>query len=161
MKIGLLSDTHAYLHPNIVEHFNDVDEIWHAGDIGTTEITDTLSSIKKTRVVYGNIDGHEIRKQFPEYTFFTVQQLKILIIHIGGYPPHYNARSMALIEHFQPNLFICGHSHILKVIPDRKRNLLHLNPGACGKQGWHKKKTIMRFEIKMDRIDQLEIIELS
>ncbi len=161
MKIGLLSDTHNYLHPHIFEHFKDVDQIWHAGDIGTIEVLDKLELFKATRAVYGNIDGGDLRKLYPEYQFFTIYNLKVLMIHIGGYPPRYNTRSKELLRRYKPNLFISGHSHILKVVPDEKRNLLHLNPGACGKYGWHKVKTIMRFDVLDDRIDNLEVIELG
>ena len=161
MKIGLLSDTHSYLHPHIFEHFKDVDKIWHAGDIGDIKISDQLMDFKPFRAVYGNIDGAEIRKQHPEVQAFTINNLKVLMIHIGGYPPRYNERSKKFISYHKPDLFISGHSHILKVVPDAKRNLLHLNPGACGKQGWHKVKTIMRFDILDKRVDNLEVIEIG
>ena len=160
VKIGLLSDTHNYLHPNIYEHFKNVDKIWHAGDIGNIAITDELTEFKPLRAVYGNIDGGDIRKHHPEYQVFTIENIKVLMIHIGGYPPRYNDRSKALIDYHKPDLFVCGHSHILKVMPDNKRNLLHLNPGSCGRYGQHKVKTIMRFDILENHIDNLEIIEL-
>lgn len=161
MKVGLLSDTHSFLHPHIFEHFKDVDKIWHAGDIGTMELSDQLQEFKPFRAVYGNIDGADIRKHHPEFQVFTINNLKVLMIHIGGYPPRYNNRSKALVDYHKPDLFITGHSHILKVVPDNKRNLLHLNPGACGKYGWHKVKTIMRFDVLDDRIDNLEVIEIG
>lgn len=161
MKIGLLSDTHSYLHPHIFDHFKNVDKIWHAGDIGTMAVSDRLQDFKPFRAVYGNIDGADIRKHHPEVQVFTINKLKVLMIHIGGYPPRYNERSKALVDFHKPDLFITGHSHILKVVPDAKRNLLHLNPGACGKYGWHKVKTIMRFDVLEDRIDNLEVIEIG
>ena len=161
MNIGLISDTHNYLHPHIFDHFKNVDQIWHAGDIGSLKVIDELEAFKATRVVYGNIDNGQIQNQYPEYQYFKINNVKFLIIHIGGYPPRYNNRSKQLLDYYHPDIFICGHSHILKVVPDEKRNLLHLNPGACGKYGWHKVKTIMRFEILDDKIDKLEVIELS
>ncbi len=161
IKVGLLSDTHNYLHPNIFEHFKHVDKIWHAGDIGNIELSDELQEFKPFRAVYGNIDGTEIRKHHPEYQCFTIENLKVLMIHIGGYPGRYNDRAKELIKMHKPNLFISGHSHILKIMPDAKNNLLHINPGACGKYGWHKVKTIVRFDVDNHRVDNLEVIELS
>lgn len=161
MKIGLLSDTHNYLHPHIFDHFKEVDQIWHAGDIGTIEIIDQLEEFKATRAVYGNIDSGQMQKLYPEYQYFKINNVKFLIIHIGGYPPRYNERSKKLLSYYQPDVFISGHSHILKVVPDEKRNLLHLNPGACGKYGWHKVKTLMRFDVLENKIDNLEVIELK
>ncbi len=161
IRIGLLSDTHSYLHPNIPKHFKAVDEIWHAGDIGNIEVADALEAIKPFKAVYGNIDGHELRSRYPEHLQFKVEGLKVYMTHIGGYPPRYNNLSKPHIKTFLPNLFISGHSHILKVVPDNKLNLLHLNPGACGKQGWHKVKTAMTFEVANAKIDNLKIIELQ
>lgn len=161
MKIGLLSDTHSYLHPHIFEHFKDVDQIWHAGDMGDFKIIDQLEAFKATRAVYGNIDSGEMQKRYPEYQYFKINQVRFLMMHIGGYPPRYNQRSKELLNYYKTDIFICGHSHILKVVPDAKRNLLHLNPGACGKYGWHKVKTIMRFEVLENKIDKLEVIELG
>jgi phosphoesterase, MJ0936 family len=161
MKIGLLSDTHSSLPDAIFHHFAQVDEIWHAGDIGNMEVVHTLQTFKPLRAVYGNIDGHEIRQLFPEDLFFSIEQVKIYMTHIGGYPPNYNARTKAILLQNRPHLFICGHSHILKVIPDNTLQLLHINPGACGLQGWHKVKTLIRFEIAVDRIANLEVIELG
>ena len=161
MKIGLLSDTHNYLHPNIFDHFKNVDQIWHAGDIGNIEIIDQLENFKATRVVHGNIDSGQMQREYSEYQYFKINNLKFLMMHIGGYPPRYNDRSKKLLDYYHPDIFICGHSHILKVIPDNKRNLLHLNPGACGHYGQHKVKTIMRFDVLDDKIDNLEVIELA
>lgn len=160
-RIGLLSDTHSFLHPNLLKHFAHVDEIWHAGDIGNIEVADTLEQLKPLRAVYGNIDGHELRKRYPEHLSFEIEGLNVYMTHIGGYPPNYNNNSRAYIKRLHPHLFISGHSHILKVMPDNKQNLLHLNPGACGKQGWHKVKTAMTFEIANAKIDKLKIIELQ
>ncbi|MEZ5047014.1 MAG: metallophosphoesterase family protein [Chitinophagaceae bacterium] len=158
-KIGLLSDTHSILPEQVFTHFKDVDEIWHAGDIGTIDLADCIEDFKPLRAVYGNIDGHELRNRYPEYLEFKINDVKFLMMHIGGYPPKYNHQSMELIDSIKPNVFICGHSHILKVMPDAKRNILHINPGACGLQGWHKVCTILKFDVDLDRIRNLEVIE--
>ena len=160
VKIGLISDTHSTLHPSVFKHFEHVDEIWHAGDIGNIEVADELEAFKPFRAVYGNIDGQELRARYPLYLNFKIENVPVLITHIGGYPPKYNADSKPLIQKYKPHLFICGHSHILKVIPDANLNLLHINPGACGKQGWHKINTLIRFEINKDRLQNLEVIEI-
>lgn len=160
-KIGLLSDTHGHLPEQVFTHFNDVDEIWHAGDLGSLELAQRLEDFKPFRSVYGNIDGQELRIRYPEVLAFTCEELKVLMLHIGGYPPKYNPQSRQLIQQEKPGLFICGHSHILKVIPDAQHNLLHLNPGACGLQGWHQVKTLMRFSINGDKVENLEVIELG
>ena len=160
-RIGLLSDTHGYLSPKIFTHFKEVDEIWHAGDIGTTDLVDELENFKPLRAVYGNIDGADMRVRYPENLFFVLDGVKVLMMHIGGYPPNYNVNSKPLIAQYQPDLFICGHSHILKAMPDSKNNLLHLNPGACGVHGWHQIATIMRFALHEGRVKNLEVIELG
>ena len=160
-KIGLLSDTHGFLPPQIFSHFEDVDEIWHAGDIGTLEVADELEKFKPLRAIVGNIDGHELRIRYPEFMFFTIENVSVLITHIGGYPPKYNFESKALIAKYKPHLFISGHSHILKMMPDNHLNLLHINPGACGKHGWHKISTLVRFQIENDRLNNVEIIEIK
>jgi uncharacterized protein len=159
-RIGLLSDTHGFLPKAVFEHFKDVDEIWHAGDIGTVEVSNQLEAFKPLKAVWGNIDGQDIRIRFPEHLFFTIENVPVLIMHIG-YPPKYNAESKKLIAQYKPHLFICGHSHILKVMPDGINNLLHINPGACGKQGWHKVSTLIRLTIDGDRVSNLEVIELA
>jgi uncharacterized protein len=159
--IGLISDTHSYLPDEVFIHFKDVDEIWHAGDFGNVELIDKLKAFKPLRGVYGNIDGAEIRKEFKEDLIFTINDVKIYMTHIGGYPPRYNARSIEIIKKHKPHLFISGHSHIVKVMPDTVNHLLHINPGAAGKQGWHKVKTIMRFRIDNGKIGKLELIELD
>jgi putative phosphoesterase len=161
VKIGLLSDTHGYLPEQVFEHFAHIDEIWHAGDIGTLEVADALEKFKPLRAVYGNIDGAELRGRYPEHLHFRIEQVPIYMTHIGGYPPKYNAISKPEIVKSKPHLFIAGHSHILKVIPDNALNLLHINPGACGKHGWHKISTLVRFDIDHDRIRNLEVIELG
>lgn len=159
-RIGLLSDTHGYLHPGIFDHFADVNEIWHAGDIGPVEIANTLKSFKPFKAVYGNIDGQEIRLEYPEDLRFTINGLDVWITHIGGYPGRYAPRIKTFIRQDPPQLFISGHSHILKVMPDHQLKLLHINPGACGKQGWHKVKTLIKFDIDSGRIKDLKVIEL-
>lgn len=160
VKIGLLSDTHGILYDSVFEHFKDVDEIWHAGDIGNVEVANRLEQFKTLRAVVGNIDGQELRQRYTENLFFKLEQVPVLITHIGGYPPKYNSTSIELIRQHKPHLFICGHSHILKVMPDATHNLLHINPGACGKHGWHKVNTLIRFEINTDRVQNLEVIEI-
>ena len=159
-KIGLISDTHNFLDPPVLEHFKNCDEIWHAGDFGTSIIADQLKSFKKLRGVYGNIDGYDIRSVYPEQLVFMCEEVKVMLRHIGGYPPRYNpgTKKELLIHH--PQLFISGHSHILKIMYDEKLNCLHMNQGAAGKQGWHKVRTIIRFAIDGKDIKDCEVIEL-
>lgn len=161
VRIGLLSDTHSHLEESLLDYFADCDEIWHAGDIGDLAVTDRLAAEKPLRVVFGNIDDTEARTRFPEDLIFEVEGLKVLMTHIGGYPGRYSARAKKLIKVHQPGLFICGHSHILKVMPDSKHNLLHMNPGAAGKHGFHLMKTALRFSIEAGIISDLEVIELG
>jgi putative phosphoesterase len=160
-KIGLLSDTHSYLHPKIYKHFKDCHEIWHAGDIGSIEVLDELKKFKPIRAVSGNIDNHIIKSSTKEQLKFNCEGLNVLITHIGGYPPNYNPKTRDILEKEKIDLFICGHSHILKVIFDKKRDMLHMNPGAAGKYGIHKVITLLRFEIKEAKIQNLEVIELQ
>lgn len=160
-KIGLLSDTHGYIDPNVYKYFADVDEIWHAGDIGNLSTLQELQDFKPVRAVYGNIDGTEIRKECPEIQEFTIDGVQVFIIHIGGYPNRYSKGVSQLLQQSKPNLFISGHSHILKVMHDKKLNLLHMNPGAAGFHGFHKVKTLLRFDIDQGKIDNLEVIELG
>jgi putative phosphoesterase len=160
-RIGLLSDTHTYLHPKIFEVFNDCDEIWHVGDIGNLETINQLQKFKPVKAVYGNIDGQSVRSAFPEVQSFTIEGKKVLMIHIGGYPGRYDKRARQLIEKEKPDIFISGHSHILKVMYDNKHELLHMNPGAAGKFGLHQKITMLRFTIDKSEIKELEIIELD
>jgi len=158
-RIGLLSDTHAYLHPGIFEFFRDCDEVWHAGDIGSLETLTRLEAFKPVKAVYGNIDGQPVRMSCPEVRYFNTEQVRVLMIHIGGYPGRYERKARLLIEKEKPDLFIAGHSHILKVMPDKKYNLLHINPGAAGKFGLHRKVTFVRFVIDGKDIKDLEISE--
>ena len=160
-KIGLISDTHSFLHPRVKHYFKDVDEIWHAGDIGNIELADELKKFKPFKAVYGNIDGTEIRKEYPKNLRFTEDGVDVWITHIGGYPNSYDKRVLDEIQNNPPNLFICGHSHILKAIPDKKLNLIHLNPGAAGKVGFHQEFTLMRFELNRGQVEKLEVIELG
>ena len=159
-RIGLLSDTHGFLDEKIINHLKECDEIWHAGDIGSIDVIDQLSEITTVKAVYGNIDGHTIRISCPENQIFECEGLKVWMTHIGGYPPKYNRSIIEGLDRIKPGLFICGHSHILKVMPDQKRNLLHINPGACGKNGFHKVRTMVRFNIDKGRIGDLQVIEL-
>ena len=158
-KILLLSDTHGYIGGDILKHIEKVDEVWHAGDIGDLKVSDTIKKIKPLRAVYGNIDGHDIRTEFPENNKFTCEGVDVWITHIGGYPPRYNNRVREELKANPPDVFICGHSHILKVMPDKKLNVLHMNPGAIGKQGFHKARTMLRFEVDNKKIQNLEVIE--
>lgn len=161
VRIGLISDTHNYLDDAVFKHFNNCDEIWHAGDFGTAKVTDALKAFKPLRGVYGNIDGQDIRSDYPEVLTWTCEQVKILMTHIGGYPPKYNPASKKLLDAERPKLFISGHSHILKVMYDEQRNCLHMNPGAAGKQGWQKLRTLIRFVIDGENMRDCEVIELT
>ena len=160
-KILLLSDTHGYIDKHILDHAQQADEVWHAGDIGSLKVTNDLSEIKPLRAVYGNIDDHNIRKEFPLNERFMCEGVSVWITHIGGYPGRYSPTIREEIKADPPQLFICGHSHILKVMPDRKLNLLHMNPGAIGKHGFHTVRTMIRFTISGQKIDNLEVIEVK
>lgn len=160
-KIGLISDTHSYLDEAVFTYFENCDEIWHAGDFGSLQVADALAAFKLFRGVYGNIDGKEIRVQYPENLRFMCEGVDVWITHIGGYPGRYSSAVKAEITANPPQLFICGHSHILKVQFDQKLKCLHLNPGAAGKHGWQKVRTLMRFDINGDKIENLEVIELA
>ena len=160
-KIGLLSDTHGYIDDRIMSHLSICDEIWHAGDFGTSEVLDQLKKLGPVRGVFGNIDGMELRKSLPEELLFDLEELKVWIIHIGGYPPKYSRQIKDDLKRYNPGLFICGHSHILKVVFDKERNLLHINPGAAGHAGFHVIRTMVRFEINQGKIENLEVIELG
>lgn len=161
MKIGLLSDTHAYWDDRYATYFADCDEIWHAGDLGSMGIADRLSALKPLRAVHGNIDGHLERLRYPRFLFFECQGVTVLLTHIGGYPGKYAPEILQQINEFRPKLFVCGHSHILKVKFDAKRQMLCINPGAAGKQGFHAVRTLMRFELVDGKILNLEVVELS
>ncbi|MBK7434671.1 MAG: metallophosphoesterase family protein [Chitinophagaceae bacterium] len=159
-RIGLISDTHSYLDSSVAGHFAHCDEIWHAGDFGNGELAEELRAIKPLRGVYGNIDGAEIRREFPEQLVFQCEGIKVLMRHIGGYPPKYNpATKKELLVH-RPQLFISGHSHILKIMYDETLQCLHMNPGAAGKQGWQKKRTLIRFVIDGKEMKECEVIEI-
>lgn len=161
IKIGLISDTHSFLDEAVFKYFDDRDEIWHAGDFGNVELVDQLSAFKPLRGVFGNIDGKEIREMFPEDLKFKCEEVSVWMTHIGGYPDRYVPRVKNEIYTKSPDLFISGHSHILKVIFDKKINCLHINPGAAGKQGWHKKRTLVRFCISENKIHTLDVVELA
>lgn len=160
-RIGLISDTHGYLDPAVFNYFEECDEIWHAGDIGAIEVADELADFRKFRAVFGNIDGTEIRKEYPEHLRFKCEKVDTWITHIGGYPGRYDSRVREKIRNNPPQLFICGHSHILKVQFDRKLKLLHINPGAAGKQGFQKVRTLIRFTIEGKEIKDLQVVELG
>lgn len=155
-----MSDTHGFLHPKVFDYFADVDEIWHAGDIGTVQVADALKAFKPFRAVYGNVDDRDLRTEYPEDLRFNVNGLDVWITHIGGYPGRYAPRIAPLIKADPPRLFISGHSHLLKIVPDPRLHLLHINPGACGRQGWHKVKTLVRFDIDGGKIKNMRVIEL-
>ncbi len=161
MKIGVLSDTHSFLHPKVLNFLKSCDEIWHAGDIGNLEILNELSKIAKVRAVYGNIDDDKIRITCPENAVFEVEGMKVFMTHIGGYPGRYYPKARKIIDKEKPGIFISGHSHILKVMPDKKRQLLHINPGAAGNHGYHKTITAIRFVIANAKIDDLEVFDLG
>ena len=160
-KILLLTDTHSHIDEAILKYARQADEIWHAGDIGTLKVTDTLAKIKPIRGVHGNIDDYIIQKEFPENNRFFCESVDVWITHIGGYPPKYNIHTRDEIRKNPPKLFISGHSHILKVMWDKKLGVLHMNPGACGKHGFHQVRTMLRFVIDKEEIKDLEIIELG
>ena len=160
-KILLLSDTHSHLDDKILKYIYLADEVWHAGDIGDLKVTDTIKSLKPLRAVYGNIDDDKARMEFPLHNRFMCESVDVWITHIGGYPGKYNPNIKFELQNNPPKLFICGHSHILKVQFDKKLNLLHMNPGACGVHGFHQIRTMLRFEIDGDKIQKLEIIELG
>jgi uncharacterized protein len=160
-KILLLSDTHNYLDDTILKYAAEADEIWHAGDIGRIEVADKLNSIKPLKSVYGNADDHIVRSAIPLTQEFNCEGLKVWMIHIGGYPGRYTAVIKEKLKQIRPDLFICGHSHILKVIRDPDLKLLHMNPGAAGIQGFHKVRTMLRFQIHEGKISETEAIELG
>jgi len=160
-KILLLSDTHSYIDDDILKYVKQADEVWHAGDIGDLSVTDSIKKIKPLRAVFGNIDDNKARVEFPEHNRFMCEDVDVLITHIGGYPGKYNVRVRGIIYENPPKLFICGHSHILKVMPDKKLNLLHMNPGAVGKHGFQQVRTMLRFTIDGKKIENLEVIEFK
>lgn len=159
--IGLISDTHNYLEPAVLKNFEICDEIWHAGDIGDRKVLEKLEKFKHVRAVYGNIDDQNLKRELDEYLSFEVLGVKVLMIHIGGKPGNYAKGVQQLIQTHQPKLFICGHSHILRVMKDQKNNLLYMNPGAAGRHGFHQVKTLLRFQLVDGEIKNLEVIELG
>jgi putative phosphoesterase len=161
MRVALISDTHGYLGEDVLRHIDPCDEVWHAGDIGTTEVTDKLKSIKPLRAVFGNIDGGGLRVEFPETVHITIDGVTFLMTHIGGAPNKYPATVKQHILKLKPQVFICGHSHILRVVYDKPYGLLHLNPGACGIYGFHQIRTMLRFKIDGDKLTNMEVIELG
>lgn len=162
MKIGLLSDTHGFLDPKVFDHFRDCDEIWHAGDIGTLEVAERLASFKPLRAVYGNIDDKELQARFPEDLFFNCEKLSVWITHIGGVPPRYNPRVRKILSTKAPDIFICGHSHILRIAKDAALSgMLYINPGAAGNQGFHAMRTLVRFEVVSNEVRKMEVVELG
>jgi putative phosphoesterase len=160
-KILLISDTHGHLDPKLIKYINDSDEVWHAGDIGDMSVIDELQKLKPIKAVWGNIDGQRARQEFKEHLIFNCEDVKVYITHIGGYPGKYNAAIKPILTEEKPQLFICGHSHILKVMYDKSLNLLHMNPGSCGMSGFHQVKTALKFEIDKSEIKNLNVIELG
>ena len=159
--IGLISDTHGFLDSRFIYHLKNCDEIWHAGDIGSQEVAEKLKETAPLKAVFGNIDSHKIRLEFPENLRFMCEQVDVFITHIGGYPGRYDKRVREQLQSKPPTLFICGHSHILKVMNDKKLGILHMNPGAAGNSGLHKVKTMLRFKIDGKNISYLEVVELE
>lgn len=160
-RIGLLSDTHGMWDDKFYEYFKDCDEIWHAGDIGTLQLADKFENFKSFRAVYGNIDDASVRAAYPKTSRFEIEGVDVLMTHIGGYPGRYNSEVLKIIKENAPQLFICGHSHILKVIYDKKYDCLHINPGAAGIYGIHQVRTLIRFVLDNGNIRDLEIIEMK
>ena len=160
-KILLLSDTHSHLDKAMLKYINQADEVWHAGDIGDVKVTDEIKKLKPLRAVYGNIDDALIRSEFPLHNRFFCEEIDVCITHIGGYPGRYTPSVKESLNNNPPKLFITGHSHILKVINDKKLGLLHMNPGAAGIHGFHQVRTMLRFEIHKDKIQKLEVIEIQ
>lgn len=161
IKILLLSDTHSYIDDSILKHVAQADEVWHAGDIGNNKVIKSIRKLKPLRAVYGNIDDAKTRKEFPLDLIFTIEEVTVFMTHIGGYPGRYFKRTRELLKENPPNLFISGHSHILRVMFDKKLQFLHINPGAVGIEGFHHVRTMIRFEIDEKEIKNLEVIELG
>ena len=158
-KILLLSDTHSYIDEAILKYVKQADEVWHAGDIGDLNVTDSIKALKPLKAVYGNIDDAKARMEFPLNNRFKCEDVDVWITHIGGYPPKYNSKVKEALSTNPPDIFITGHSHILKIMPDKKLNLLHMNPGAAGIHGFHQVRTMLRFKIDGKNISNLEVIE--
>jgi putative phosphoesterase len=161
-RIGLLSDTHGFMDKRILNHLSQCDEIWHAGDIGSVDVIDQLEAFKPTRIVFGNIDDKEIQRRTQENLHFEIEGFRVWMTHIGGAPPRYNPAVLPTLKNDAPDIFICGHSHILRVIRDKEMsNLLYINPGAAGKEGFHKMRTLLRFNLHEGVISQMEVVELG
>ena len=160
-KICIISDSHGYIDTNVINFLKKSDEVWHAGDIGEINIIDKIKKYVSLKAVHGNIDNHSIRGEYPEYIFFNCEEVKVLIIHIGGYPGKYTKKSLELINKYKPDVFICGHSHILKVIYDKKFNLIHINPGAIGKYGIHKVRTLITLEVHKNKLLNMKVVEFK
>jgi len=161
VRIGLLSDTHGFLDEAVFTYFAECDEVWHAGDFGTVELVDRLAAFKLLRGVYGNVDGVEVRKAVESDLDWMCEGVRVYMRHIGGYPGRYEKSVRSELQMRRPGLFICGHSHILKIMRDTALGLIHMNPGACGHNGWHKMRTLLRFRIDGERIHGVEAIELG
>lgn len=162
MKIGLISDSHSYMEEDVLKHLRDCDEIWHAGDIGDISVIEKLETLDiPLQVVYGNIDTKPLQVEFPEDILFNREGIKIFMTHIGGYPPRYVRRVRQILERERPNLYVCGHSHILKVMPDRSLDLLHMNPGAIGHHGIHHMRTMLTFHLRDSKIEEVAVVELG
>ena len=160
-RIGIISDTHAYWDERYLQHFETCDEIWHAGDIGSVEVAERLSAFRPLRAVCGNCDGGDLRRMYSEVLRWRCEDVEVMMTHIGGYPGRYNARIRTQLYNKPPQLFVCGHSHILKVQYDRSLGLLHINPGAAGLQGWHKERTLIRLTIEGNKFTDCEVIILN
>lgn len=161
MQIGLISDTHSFLDPKVFDHFANCDEIWHAGDVGDHQVIEALAEFKPLRAVFGNIDDLALQQKYPEKLVFELEGVKVYMIHIGGTPPRYAKGVKPDLKLEKPDLFICGHSHILKVMPDKELGMLYMNPGAAGRQGFHKIRTLLRFQLINGKVQDLEAIELG
>ena len=162
MKVGLISDTHGFLDDNVFRHFDKCDEIWHAGDIGTLDLAEKLAAFKPLKAVYGNIDGPEFRNIYPEHIRWEAEGFDVWMTHIGGSPPRYDRQVKPLLLKNTPDIFICGHSHMLKIVTDPDLdNLLYLNPGAAGRQGFHRVRTLLRFDLSAGKIANMQVIELG
>jgi putative phosphoesterase len=159
MQVGILSDTHGYIHPSVFDFFREVDEIWHAGDLGPG-VLEQLMAVKPVRAVYGNIDGREIRAVCSESFVFTIEEVTVFMVHIGGTPGSYDRKVLATLLSKKPQMLVCGHSHILKVMFDKKHNLLFVNPGAAGKYGWHKSITAIRLTISGGSFSDMEVLDV-
>ncbi len=160
-RIGLISDTHSHLEESVLAYFEECDEIWHAGDIGDASVADRLAGFRPLRAVYGNIDDAALRRRFPEDLRFELEGVEVFMTHIGGYPGRYNRRVRTLLRDQPPDLYVCGHSHILKVMPDKSLGLLHINPGAAGNHGFHQVKTIVRLTLSEGQIGEVQVVELG